>query len=399
MPDLIDLVAGAGTGQWRRGLCVSCGRPFTSLGRSPNCGSAGCLPQQVHPRRKIRIVTAAELMRSARSLFQEWGFVEKVLDNVVLQGGSTDLVVAALQVYEASSRMGQDVVDVPLFVPQPSVRLRYLSDAAKDDTVFATSFVNMSTTKARPTEDTLVTFLNAWLQLLSRSGCDPQSLTLVSGETNLRFAGFEGTVLDVNCNGIEIGEVAWFHSVPAFMGPVELLEFGFGLERVLYAINRPSLPFSAAAGYLALAWVGRPEAVDAVRTLVLLAMCGLRPDDPSAGFQMRRLAALCVGAVADGLDISQATAEVYSYWTLFLKPRVRLDVVERLIEALGNEALSRALSRRGVRMAPEAIGAPLLQQIEAALKVGEPWCLLREALDSLSGRSRNSPVPPSENPN
>ena len=205
--------------------------------------------------------------------------------------GTTFLTSAAVQQFD-------DVLfeeapyepETSLFVAQPSVRMNAAADVG-DREGFSTSFVNVATLAVEPRPSTVVDHLDAWFEMLSSLGLLVSNFALsteVVRGNDWGRGSFPDYVLSVNYGGLTLGEVIVHGSFPQEnRGPVDVLDAGFGLERIAWAVNRSTAYFDAIGPIRAC--IHRPiPLVDAVRTLTLLAGQGIDPGPEGAGYRFRQ---------------------------------------------------------------------------------------------------------------
>jgi hypothetical protein len=259
------------------------------------------------------------LWRRLSQHFGNAGFTTPTPRPIVNPTGETLFTSAALQVIDPVVHEGAPRHEEPMIVAQPVIRLNS-TDAVGLPEGFSTSFVNIGTEQVVRTFDAFGAHLGAWLAGLRSVGLEHSRLCLIAEPVRFRGGRYEGWYLVLDHGGIEMGEAIAIDTVRGHPG-MKVLDFGFGLERILWAVNGTPTYYDS-IGPLSERLEGHVALVDAARTAMLMAMTGIEPGHRSHGYRMRQ----AVGRLADQVDGFDVPERVllhsYDYWSSFLVPTV-----------------------------------------------------------------------------
>jgi hypothetical protein len=343
---------------WLTGVCEACGRTFFHKPRKTHptrCAWRSCGEGNAFlalPKRK-RLLTTADALATMRKHFATAGFSLVEPLNVGLPAsGTTDLVVAGVQVLNGVIHQGGTAQGERIAVIQPCVRTQFQPHVQEREGT-STAFVNVCTECVYATPEEHMQRVDEWCTLLSNLGLHMHDFTVVlrTSEKNWGTGAFPSCELFFSYCGLELGD-AMFSRIPRVgLDVLSLSDIGFGLERVVWAINKTASYFDMHLPWMA---QGSREMFDACRTLALLALCDVRASNKGSGLQYRRFAKL----LSEGWyceDMYHAFARYFAYWSDFLEPstelamalqRVRLEV-ERFVNIRICNALSLPTPRSG----------------------------------------------------
>jgi hypothetical protein len=184
---------------------------------------------------------------------------------------------------------------------------------------FSTSFVNLGTEEVVDSIRGYERHLLAWTGALRALGLDESQLVLIAEPVRFRGGSHEGSYLVLDHGGVEIGEGIHVDTVRT-RPEIHVLDFGFGLERLLWAVNGAAT-YEDSLGPLAARLDGRHRSVDAARTAVLMAMTGIVPAHRSHGYRMR-VTVRRLGAALGGASPIALLRHAYHEWSTFIRPSV-----------------------------------------------------------------------------
>ena len=362
---------------WFEASCRACGRAFLTTVRRADCGSPGC--GTVRPRLGNRTddFTPAELWGAVRPIIAAAGFVERRLDDLVCTAGEPIFVIAALQTLDDVMYAGAPVPAQPSFAAQASIRMRYAAYVGSPEG-FGTSFVNVASHEFDTAPDRFDAHLELWLQVLLCVGLARSELTLIEEKVPFAAGPYRGRYLLLNWRGIEIGEAIRIDEALAADGrTLSLLEFSFGLERLLWAVNGTAAYHRNIGPPLA-RLLDSPMLIDAARTATLMAMSGIVPSARGPGRRLRSVVArldLALGAAALEPLIGHCHAE----WAPFLTPRRDVEATREIISREIGRQRTLALARRigckesiaAAAATPEALASRLLARGAGGV---DRWC-------------------------
>jgi hypothetical protein len=247
-------------------------------------------------------------------------------------GRSTQFVGAGLQVFEDGIERGMAPPAMPLFVPQPVIRLNYWDAVGVSDAT-STSFVNLCTEHAQSSLTEFLRHLDVWLDLLVKLRIRLDDTTIILAPEQWRGGPFSGPYLSVMVSGTEVGDAILIgEGGVAASGYLPIADFSFGLERIVAALN-PGLEYSLFLGALPESVLPENErAIDRLRTATLMCMSGVDPSSRGHGRHLRR-------AVSDALrqgsalDFAAAIVHAHGYWSQFITPVRGLRECQRTLEA------------------------------------------------------------------
>jgi hypothetical protein len=319
---------------WPTRACSQCGLSFLACPPRDSCLRADCTneaPEAVAASRRPRF--PEELWHAIDAHFAGAQFATTNRCDIANPAHrATRFVGAGLQVFEDGLERREAPPAMPLFVPQPVIRLNYWAAVGVRNAT-STSFVNLCTEHAQSSLTEFLRHLDLWMDLLRVLRIRPADVTIVLGSERWRGGPFSGPCLSVEVNGTEVGDAILIDEGGAeATGYLPIADFSFGLERIVAAVN-PGLPYSFFLGALPESALPENErAIDRLRTATLICMSGVHPSSRGHGRHLRR-------AVSDALqqgsalDFTAAIAHAHDYWSHFITPVRGLHECQRLLEA------------------------------------------------------------------
>ena len=338
---------------WSQKCCVSCGETYFQKKRkvtstTHNCTWRGCggsseifrtLSKRKRPMPIWRLVSILE------TAIVGSGYVKTQPLHIANTHGTTDLVVAGVQVFDGVIHKGLPIQESKCSILQPSIRMQFQEQVATSDGV-ATSFVNACTCHADATFDDHLNAIDAWIGALSRAGLYADDLTLVCREKTVDWGtgAFTAHNLFFVYGGLELGDGTYLvvprHERPA----LAISDVGFGLERLAWAVNKTESYWDLIRPLTIKANV---ELVDICRTLALLTLSGIRPGNKGPGLQLRRLA----GVLAERYPYKSwhdVVLSAMTHWQQFVTNPIASDeartVVSLEVDRLLGVKLQKALA-------------------------------------------------------
>lgn len=319
---------------WSLGKCCYCGVSFLACPPRDWCGQARCINSgsgAVEPGRRPRF--PEEVWRAVRAHFARAQFTTTNRPDIANPAHrATRFVGAGLQVFEDGLEGGAAPPAMPLFVPQPVIRLNYWA-AVGVSTATSTSFVNLCTEHAQSSLTEFLRHLGLWVDLLGGLRIRPKDMTIILASERWRGGPFAGPCLSVEVNGTEIGDAILIDEGGADAAAyLPITDFSFGLERIVAAVN-PGLQYSLFLGPLPESVLPDNErAIDRIRTATLMCMMGVSPSSRGHGRHLRR-------AVSDAMlqhspiDFAAAISHAYRYWSQFITPLLELHECQWMLES------------------------------------------------------------------
>ncbi|WP_405587722.1 hypothetical protein [Streptomyces sp. NBC_01190] len=363
---------------WRRDRCGDCGRGYFGKGAG-GCGSPWCpgsrtaAPAGADGQEPVRRPLPAQWQRIRAALARR-GLAPSAVADLSGAARDTDLVVSALQSLDAVVHQGAPAPDGIRILAQPCVRWRYLPAAGREEGV-SSSFINLSSLEVGGTDliDRVSEHLDCWLDVLSAVGLHARHITVALTDETCDYGPYRGRRADVNCGGVELGEINWYHDVADVAGRrLTVIDCGFAFERIAWSAARPE-PYHRVLSPYYLDFPGRVEegAVvnDRARTLALLSLSGIRPGSRGARRYARQLAGELAVPFLRGASTRGFLEHATLYWRQFVAPA-----------GSGQDA---------VGIASEAIERQAVARLAGALRQAVPpdHLAFSEAADFLAGRS------------
>ena len=333
--------------RWHKHQCEGCGAIFFS--KQPNaslCGWRKCgdwdASRAMLPRRK-KSVSPKQVQDTLSQQLAALGYKIAQPRNIANALGDTDFVVAGVQMFDEVIHEGVPVLTGKYFVGQPAVRMQFQERVAKREG-FSTSFVNTCTEVLGITFEEHLQTLDHWFRALSKIGLHMHDTTLMVrvSDDDWGTGTFPALEIFFSYAGLEIGDATYALVPRTGQEPVSISDIGFGLERLVWAINRNASYFD-----LLLPWRydGGRELADLCRTAMLLSSCGVTPANKGAGFQLRKLAKM-LGSKYRATDWQSFLAYYFAYWAQFIAPSVSEGDAIRVVHVEADRELNGLIHKR-----------------------------------------------------
>jgi len=350
---MIEAIAAYFEGKgWGERSCDQCGKRFLIKSRSTvssdRCERGKCAPGRLTFKRlakQRKFATPNEIEAKVERLFSVSGVAKVPSLSIVSTAGETNLVVAGVQILDDVIHEDQPLRTEPVFVAQPCMRMKFLPSVGSAEGV-STSFVNVCTEHMTADFEAHVRLIDRWCDALSEVGLHMNDFRIVlrTSEKDWGTGSFRAVEAFFMYGGLELGDAAYFHIPRSNGDPVSISDIGFGLERIVWAINKTPSYFDL---LMPATFIGEPELFDAVRSVTLLAICGVLPGNKGPGLQFRRFART-IGERFFGEDAFQLLPHCIDYWSRFVQPSVdsasAVRVVRREAERFVNLKICERLS-------------------------------------------------------
>ncbi len=232
------------------------------------------------------------------------------------------------------------------YAAQPVIRLQGEGLVGKIDG-FSTSFVNVATEIIGASVDNHLSNIENWFDALSKLGIFVRDLSLkVKRDSNLwGNVPAEEITIKINYMGLEIGVANYFVINQVTREPLVISDLNFGLERLVWAVNKTSSYFDI-IGPVTDSALGRVVEMDSYRTMVLMALGGVKPGNRDRGSKFRILAKKISSPKQ---DVSEGLLRYYyDWWNRFLSSPKPYDDVEKIIRRERNRNVNSSI-RNAVR--------------------------------------------------
>jgi len=311
---------------WSSYSCDSCGKTFfvkaSIILSNSNCTRGKCSSEGdsfVDFPKKKKMVSPVDAVVIMEKHFASLGFTIVPPRNIANSDGRTDLVIAGVQMFDDIIHQNKEVREEMMFVAQPSVRMQFQSQVQSQEGT-STSFVNVCTEKMGGGFDEHLEAVDYWCGALSKLGLHMNDLVIVmrTSEKDWGTGPFVALELFFMYRGLELGDAAYFLIPQPSIGPLPISDIGFGLERIVWAMNKTKSYFDVVTPWT---FDGPKEMFDSCRTLALLAISGVKASNRGPGLQFRRFAKF-LSEKYYGEDIFQIILHYFGYWKSFIRPSV-----------------------------------------------------------------------------
>ena len=320
---------------WQGRSCGACGKTFFSKPSSKmdtlTCGwhecDKGTYPFRAFVKRKKR-VTPIEVSAKMAEYFGSIGFGLVDPLNVANFEGQTDLIIAGVQMFDGIIHRNQAIQEEKMFVAQPCVRMQFQQYVETQEGT-STSFVNVCTEKMNAKFDEHLQSVDNWCTILSRLGLHMNDFGIVMQMSDKDWGTGEFSALELffSYGGGELGDASYFLVPRANGDHIPISDIGFGLERIVWAINKTDSYFDTL-----IPWTsdGSREMFDSCRTLALLALCGVQASNKGPGLQFRRFSKV-LSEKYYGEGTYRILGHYFDYWSQFIKPAISRDATIQLV--------------------------------------------------------------------
>jgi hypothetical protein len=316
---------------WHESVCTRCGETFFAASPARNCRAPGCCSPRPD-RRSLAEVEAVDPLTTVWELIRGWfarhNFRHAVRTKLINEIGETYFVGAGLQIFDLVVHREVSYDEEVRFVPQPAVRLNYLAEAGAREGI-STAFVNLCTEQiSSQPEVAYQHHLTLWLGVLEAIGLSSAEISVTLNSKLWEEGIFRGWSAVFHYAGIELGDgILIFHAPQRSRAPISIVDFSFGLERLVWA----SSPDASYFDVLSPPWgraLGDGIELDRVRTGTLLVANGVMPSSRSHGRLLRSLLRRCTLAVGDAISLVD---HAFDFWGRFLPPIVPVERCREII--------------------------------------------------------------------
>jgi hypothetical protein len=338
--------------RWKKKRCPSCERVFFTKSDASTCLSHECVNNYsfLSFSKRKKQVTIDDLWSSTLSYFENEGLIIANRNSIVNRKGGTLFVIAGMQYFDDVVYNENGKPEGNYFIPQPCIRLKFLDMVGKEEGI-STSFVNICTGQVDVPVDFLVNHIDIWLNYLSSIGLYVSDMTIIlENEICWDDGKFEGQAVLFNYGGLEIGEGIYLSNISQqTRNNITMIDFGFGLERILWALNKTKSYYMLVGPMIEIAR-GNYVLIDLVRTLTLIAASGIHPSNTAHGYRFRKLVKMIEEHYLN-TNLYTLIRDSYCYWSKFIRPVVPflgcVGVIENEIERNNNLFIARAVQVGG----------------------------------------------------
>lgn len=236
----------------------------------------------------------------------------------------TDFIIAGLQTVNPIIYGDLDVKTDKWLSFQPVIRL-VEKDLCGVEEGYFTSFINICEISTNTNYVDYIQDVENWIDLLSSCSLHSSGLQLILKPST---TAYNGVGLEFNYKGLELGQANLYY-FDINNKKVMISDFGFGYERILWAINGGEnffAPFVSKYDYL----FGDMKEVDRIRTITLMVMSGIKGGSSGKSKHMRNLVKEGFGIAAIP-NIDKQIQLYYEYYSRFITSSIELNDVNDII--------------------------------------------------------------------
>lgn len=236
----------------------------------------------------------------------------------------TDFIIAGLQTINPILQGEQQVKTDKWLSFQPVIRLVEKDKCGVEEGYF-TSFVNVCEISTNTNYTNYLQDIENWIDILSSCSLHTSGLQIIIKPSTTTY---NGVGIEFNYKGLELGQ-ANLYSFDINGDKVMMSDFGFGYERILWAINGGKnffAPFVSKYDYL----FGDLKEFDRIRTTTLMAMSGITAGSAGKSKHMRNL----IKETFDIVPISNINEQIersYEFYSRFIASSIELNIVNDII--------------------------------------------------------------------
>lgn len=274
-------------------------------------------------------------------LFKESGLKNKVQNNLKNSNKDTDLIIAGFQT--AFNQFEINTNKESWYSFQPVVRLNNLNLCGKIEG-YISSFVNLCIVEIDISIRQYLYRIDWWIDILSKLSLHVSGLKLLLKRKTTKFEGYG---IEFQYKGIEIGQANLYRFVTQ-QGECLVSDFGFGYERLLWAINGGKNFYYPLFDKFDIKNDNIFEC-DKIRTAILLIMTGIIPAANGVG---RHVKSLISKATVLNIDrfLDLRIKRYYDYYSKFLQPKFCGKKIKDIYRGeIDNLYLKQLYRDRGIR--------------------------------------------------
>ncbi|MDP2815614.1 MAG: hypothetical protein Q8O19_02930, partial [Rectinemataceae bacterium] len=263
--------------------------------------------------------TPAQISSRMSEYFRSTGFNAATPMNIANFEGQTDLVIAGVQMFDDIIHHNKEIQEDKMFVAQPCVRMQFQPHIESQEGT-STSFVNVCTEKMGAEFGEHLQSVDHWCTILSKLGLHMNNFIVVMRTSTNDWGTGEFSALELffSYGGLELGDAAYLFIPQANRSAIPISDIGFGLERIVWAVNKTDSYFDTLTPWTA---SGAREMLDSYRTIALMVLCGVQVANKGPGLQFRRFAKV-LSQKYYGTDAYNIMAYYFDYWAQFIKPSI-----------------------------------------------------------------------------
>lgn len=333
---------------WSIASCSLCGQEYYRKKQKPNCGRYSCLEgyEFLPLSRKKEYTFLDDLAEKTRLFFRDKGYNVMNGQSVISEMGNALFTVAGVQLLDKVIHKEEPIPERAFFVAQPVIRMKFLNQVGKTEGI-STSFVNICTEQVNPSVDDHIKNFDSWLEYLSSIGLFVGDMTLTIRDkiSNWGKGDCKNIIVDVNYGGLHLGDACFLCGIPQENREnLMISDIGFGLERVCWALNKSQSYFDS-IGPRTLSFKDEYKLIDSIRTMTLMAGCGVEPSNKAQGYRLRRLSKGIVD-LAKNIPWLDTVPRYYLFWSKFTQLEKSMKESLEIVRREYNRNLNAELASR-----------------------------------------------------
>jgi len=342
--------------KWFETKCSFCGRIFyqkNSVSHRLSCGWKEKNEKQpfANLSKRKRIKNPKQIHDIILQSFDSLGFKKTLPLNIAYSKGKTDLIIAGVQIFDEVIHCNEKSKNEKIFIVQPCIRMQFQKLINSEEGI-STSFINICTEVTNIEFKEHLKIIDHWCDVFSTLGLHMNEFSIVIEENFEDWGTGKFPIFKIFFiyNNVELGDASYFFIPKKNKEVVIISDIGFGLERIVWAVNRTNSYFDMISPWTV---VCNKELLDITRTLSLLALCGVIPSNNGPGLQFRRLSKI-LSEKYYRQEIFLIVSYYFDYWANFIKPSVNRDLailsvrleVERFINLKISKELNTPVPRK-----------------------------------------------------
>jgi len=314
--------------------------PLFSVSEKPDFRSLG----------KSNVVFTKDLFTDITSHFDSNNYTLLPAKGIDNSGSDTLFIGAGLQVVLIELNSGTLDNNKPYFMFQPSLRVSSL-DKMLTKNGYSTSFTNVCTEEVNADFDSHWEKLNSWFNLLSKKGLYMGHVSLVE-DPNWKANNLDGQSLLIYYGDLQLGDAVFIEGKTISGKPFTMSDIGFGIERILWALNKTERYFESYMPTLGLQ-KNDYESQDILRSLTLMSMSGIKPSHTAQGYRFRQYAKMFLERTND-VEPYSGLKRHYNNWSMMFSADNDFDkICSNIVNELHSQAINKLSSSLGLRKRPQ----------------------------------------------
>lgn len=283
---------------------------------------------------KERVSLTREVIEN--SLFESFSDYKVLKSESVVRplGESTLFTTSGVQRIETLAKNDVPLVSQEKFVTsQPVIRSQFM-DKIRQGT--STSFVNYSVESFNTSNETMIEVFKKYIQCIEKLKIDTSKITVEFSNGSEKWGQnrFDNFVTKIFYENIEFADIALIYNYPFSKNKIPIVDLGFGMERLIWMLDRESPFFPEYADYYVNSNKDLVTGVlDPIRSMVLIALDGTGPSNANHGYRLRQFSKRFVDRnLVTKFDENDLINKAYLFWTQFNHDAKNIDLILNTIK-------------------------------------------------------------------